>query len=114
QGYDVMLVNLRSLSPVDAGVILRCASVARLLVTVEDHFRIGGLNSIVAETLSGAGQTIPVLSISMEDRWFRPALLHDVLNHEGFTGPQIAGRVQKALRASGVRPGDKRWKTASL
>ena len=114
QGYDVMLVNLRSLAPVDTGVILRCASLTRFLVTVEDHFRTGGLRSIVAEVLLGARQALPVLSLSMEDRWFRPALLHDVLSHEGFTGPQIAGRIRKALRASGIQPGEKRWQTASL
>jgi transketolase len=114
-GYSVMLVNLRSLVPIDHGLILRCARRTRLLVTIEDHFRVGGLRSIVAETLLEAGQAIPVHSIALEGRWFRPGLLHDVLVHEGFTGTRIAERVCRVLAAEiGERtPGGDRCLTVS-
>jgi hypothetical protein len=36
-------------------------------------------------------------SISLGERWFKPALLADVLAHEGFTGPAIAGKVLAAI-----------------
>ncbi|MGZ8218478.1 transketolase family protein, partial [Methylomagnum sp.] len=50
-GYSVGLVNMRMLKPADTGAILTAARRSGLLVTVEDHFKTGGLYSIVAETL---------------------------------------------------------------
>lgn len=96
-GFRVRLVNLRSLVPIDREVILQCARATRLLVAIEDHFRTGGLRSIIAETLLDAQVTCPLLSIALPDRWFRPGLLPDVLSHEGFTGAQIAERVLQTI-----------------
>jgi transketolase len=98
EGLSVRLVNLRSLSPIDTEVILQAARETPLIVTLEDHFQIGGLRSIVAEILLDAGTTCPVLPIALDGRWFKPALLHDVLTHEGFTGAQIAERIQHHRR----------------
>jgi transketolase len=38
-----------------------------------------------------------VLPIALDGRWFKPALLPDVLHYEGFTGPQIAYRIRERL-----------------
>jgi transketolase len=91
------LVNLRSLKPIDEKVVLEAARRSRTLVTVEDHFLAGGLYSIVAELFLRRGTTARVVPMALEERWFKPALLADVLRHEGFTGEQLAERVQKAL-----------------
>jgi len=106
QGYGVTLINLRTLAPLDAALILRWARATKLVVTIEDHFRIGGLSSMVTETLFAARVQTPVLAISMDERWFHPALLPDVLAHEGFDGPQLAERVRAAI-------GGDAWRTAS-
>ena len=37
------------------------------------------------------------MPIAFRDRWFKPALLDDALECEGFTGPQIAARIQLKL-----------------
>jgi transketolase len=63
------------------------------LATVEDHFLTGGLYSIIAETLLRHGETVDVLPFALDERWFKPALLNDVLRFEGFTGEQIAARI---------------------
>jgi len=99
EGLGVRLVNLRSLSPIDTEVVLKAARETRLIVTLEDHFQTGGLRSIVAETLLDAGTTCPVLPIALDGRWFKPALLQDVLIHEGFTGAQIAERIRRHMAA---------------
>jgi transketolase len=96
RGIPVTLVNLRTLKPIDRAAVLKAAA-CPLLVTLEDHFRTGGLHSIVAETLLSAGRTARVLSLALEDRWFVPGLLRDVLRHEGFTGPRIAERILDTL-----------------
>jgi transketolase len=102
QGLSAGLVNMRSLKPADEQAILQAARHAALVVTVEDHFQTGGLYSIVAETLLKHQTTAPVLSISLQDKWFRPGRFEDVLAYEGFTGVQIAekilGRVTGAVQ----------------
>jgi transketolase len=103
RGVGVRLVNLRTLKPIDERVVVRAARDARLLVTVEDHFRTGGLFSIVAETLLAQRITAKTLPLALEERWFRPATLPRVLEHEGFTGEKIAARVFWALEEQARR-----------
>ena len=40
---------------------------------------------------------VPLHRLALEGRWFRPALLADVLEIEGFTAAHIAARVRRAL-----------------
>lgn len=98
EGLSVRLLNLRTLKPIDEQSLLDAARNTQMLVTLEDHFLTGGLYSIVAELLVRERLTCSVLPIAFEDRWFRPALLDDALRYEGFTGEQIAERVEKALK----------------
>jgi transketolase len=98
QGVRTRLVNLRTLRPVDSGAILRAAAESKLLVTVEDHFKIGGLYSIVCELLVESGARARVLAIALDQRWFKPAMLGDVLAFEGFDGKSIAVRILGALQ----------------
>lgn len=92
EGLSVGLINMRSLKPVDEQAILKAAK-STSVVIVEDHFKTGGLYTITAEVLLKHQQTADVLSISLNEKWFRPGLLNDVMQHEGFTGKQIAEKV---------------------
>jgi transketolase len=94
EGISVGLINMRSLKPVDEAAILWAAKVSNRLVTIEDHFQTGGLYSIVAEVLLKHRATAMVDPISLGDRWFKPGLLGDVLESEGFTPEQLAQRVK--------------------
>lgn len=93
EGLSVRLINIRMPKPVDEEAILSAARETSLVVTLEDHFLTGGLYSIVAETLLRHGETAHVLPLALDERWFRPALLSEVLRFEGFTGEQIAARI---------------------
>jgi transketolase len=93
EGLSVGLVNMRSLKPVDERAILEATRESRLTITLEDHFQTGGLYSIVATVLLKHGLTANVLPIALNEKWFKPSLLPNVLQHEGFTGKQIAERI---------------------
>jgi transketolase len=93
EGLSVGLVNMRCLKPVDEAAILEAAKNSTLVVTIEDHFLTGGLYSIVAEVLLKHRTTAHVLPFALQDKWFKPALLDKVLQHEGFTGKQMAERI---------------------
>jgi len=90
EGKSVGLINFRSLKPFDEKALLQAVADSKLLVTVEDHFLTGGLYTIVAETLLKHRTTADVMPFALTEKWFKPALLPDVLKHEGFTGKQIA------------------------
>ena len=99
EGLSVRLVNIRMPKPIDEDAILSAARETSLVVTLEDHFLTGGLYSIVAETLLRHGETAQVLPFALDERWFRPALLGEVLRFEGFTGEQIAARILERVPA---------------
>ena len=96
-GLEVGLLNLRTLAPLDLPAVTDVALRARLVVVVEDHFETGGLTSILAELCLARRLAPEVLSISFPGRWFRPALLPDVLEVEGLTAPAIASRIRNAF-----------------
>ena len=93
KGLSVGIVNMRSLEPVDKDLILSLPSKTKKIVTVEDHFGVGGLFSIISEILARNQVTMPIQSISMENRWFKPGLLSEVLDYEGFSGVKLAERI---------------------
>ncbi|XHR96762.1 hypothetical protein ACFJIV_08945 [Mucilaginibacter sp. UC70_90] len=72
---------------------MKASAQSKLVVTLEDHFLTGGLYTIVAEVLLKYRTTANVLSMALNEKWFRPTLLPSVLEHEGFTGKQIAEKI---------------------
>jgi glutamate-1-semialdehyde 2,1-aminomutase len=104
EGIGARLVNLRTLAPLDEAEILAAARACRVLVTVEDHLRAGGLYALVCEVLVRHGVSVPVVPLALEARWFKPGRLPDVLEHEGFTPERLAARVRRALEEHGGAP----------
>jgi len=97
EGVSARVLSVRMPKPLDEPAVLAAAADTRMLVTLEDHLQAGGLYSIVCELLVRAGVRADVMPIALAERWFRPALLPDVLAREGFTGAQIAGRILARL-----------------
>ena len=98
KGRSIRLINVRTLQPIDEEVILSAVHETGMLVTVEDHFLTGGLYSIISEVLLKHRVTCRVLPFALEHRWFKPALLNDVLDYEGFTGAQIAEKILLSMK----------------
>jgi transketolase len=93
RGVPVHLVNLRTLEPVDEEAIVDAVRPAELVVTLEDHFRRGGLYTILAETCLEHRLAPRVLGL---DSW--PLVTDDdVLRHERLSGARVAERILHAL-----------------
>lgn len=97
KGLSVGLVNLRTVKPIDEQAIINSAKNSDLLVTLEDHFITGGLYSIVGEIFLKNKIMADVLPIALENKWFKPGLLNDVLDYEGFTGDKITERIMNKI-----------------
>ncbi|HWF44846.1 MAG TPA: transketolase C-terminal domain-containing protein [Candidatus Kapabacteria bacterium] len=96
-GISVGVIDVRWLKPIDEQAILKTIGNASLVVTLEDHFLTGGLYSILCELLVRHGMMANVLPMALEERWFKPALLQDVLEYEGFTGKHIADKIRAKM-----------------
>ncbi len=97
RGFSVGMINLRTLKPIDEAAVLDAVKRSQLLVTIEDHFLTGGLYSILAELLLKHQLTAQVFPIALQERWYKPGLLSEVLSFEGFTGEQMSDKIVKVL-----------------
>jgi 1-deoxy-D-xylulose-5-phosphate synthase len=99
-GIEVTVADARFAKPIDAGLMAQLAAEHDLLVTVEEGVLAGGFGSAVWETLNEAGVRIPrILRVGLPDRYVthgKPALLHEEV---GYTGRQIAERIEAAILA---------------
>ena len=98
KGYSVRLINIRTPKPIDEQTILKAVDECKLIVTIEDHFITGGLYTILAEVLLKHKRTADILPFALMNKWFKPGLLNDVLDHEGFTAEKIADSILTKLK----------------
>lgn len=113
-GITTDVVNLRTLEPIDEYAILDGAARSQLVVTLEDHFRTGGLYSIVSELFQRDAMAAEVLPMALDGKWFKPALLPDVLKYEGFTSEKIAERIRKRLSEIDLNGEQYSWRLFSI
>jgi len=95
---SVGVVNVRSLKPFDENSIINICKNSNLVITLEDHFLTGGLYSILSETIVKNRLSCRVFPIALENKWFKPALLNDVLQYEKFDGRSIAEKIISELK----------------
>jgi 1-deoxy-D-xylulose-5-phosphate synthase len=104
RGLDVTVADARFAKPLDRPLLAQLAAEHELLVTVEEGVLPGGFGSAVLEELSdsaGAGELPRVLRVGLPDRYVthgKPALLHAEV---GFTGRDVARRIEAAIGAHG-------------
>lgn len=97
-GFSVGLINLRTLKPIDSKEIIKAVRNSALTVTIEDHFITGGLFSIISAMLVKEKIFANVLPIALKDRWFKPALLENILEYERFNGEYLALKIVDVLQ----------------
>lgn len=97
KGVPVRLINIRTPKPIDEETILKAVDECKLIVTLEDHFITGGLYTILAEILLRKRKRANVLPFALMNQWFKPAMLNDVLEFEGFTAEKIVEGILKQL-----------------
>lgn len=70
-GIETGVLHMHTIKPLDDEALARAALGARLVVTLEEHVRIGGLGSAVLESLNDAEIATPVLRLALPDRFSR-------------------------------------------
>ncbi len=68
-GISCRVINMSTLKPFDSGIIIRAAKETGLIITLEEHNKIGGLGSAVAEVVAEEGLGVKVRRIGMDDSY---------------------------------------------
>jgi transketolase len=97
QGIETTVLNLHTLRPLDTETLVAAARPATLVVTVEEHWRNGGLGGAVAEALAEAAPT-RVLRLGVPDRFVDVVGNQEhLVAHYDLTAERVAGTVRAAL-----------------
>ena len=101
QGIDVTVIDPRWVKPVNEA-IAPLAAEHRLVVTVEDNCRAGGVGSAIAQSLSDAGVTTPIKQFGIPSEFLAHGSRAEVLNHCGLTAQEISRRLVEQIAESGT------------
>jgi 1-deoxy-D-xylulose-5-phosphate synthase len=106
-GYSAAVVNPRFVKPLDREMLAEFAGKVAAFVTFEDHVRMGGFGSAVAEALQDLGSVVPVVRIGWPDQFIEHGKVDDLrLKHglsvdaaEAQVLPLLAKRQKRTLLA---------------
>ena len=98
EGISAEVIDCFSIKPFDTHTLLASVEKTGCVVTAEDHMTVGGLGSLVAETLA-ANHPAPVKFVGMDDRFGKSGSFEELLAYFGLDAPAIAEAV-KSLKAT--------------
>lgn len=96
QGISVGVIDMYCVKPLDTALLLEKAAGVKVVVTVEEHVRFGGLGSMVAQEI-GARDPKRVINRSLPDTPVITGNSKEVFDYYGLNGDGIAKVVRKAL-----------------
>jgi transketolase len=96
EGIKPRLINIHTLKPLDKDIILKAARETGRIVTVEEHYLIGGLGSAVSETLARECPA-SVTMIGVDDQYASNGPYDELLGLYGLQPGQIAQTVKTVL-----------------
>ena len=92
EGVAIRVVDAYSVQPIDGETLRRCARETGRLITVEDHYAVGGLGDAVARAVAPDGAAVTRLAVREIPRSGTPEQLIDVYGLS-------ARRIAEAVRA---------------
>ncbi|HEX6234347.1 MAG TPA: 1-deoxy-D-xylulose-5-phosphate synthase [Jiangellaceae bacterium] len=98
QGVGVTVIDPRWVKPVD-GALVDLARDHRLVVTVEDNGRVGGVGSAIAQALRDAGVSTPMRDFGIPQRFLDHAKRAKILSEIGLTGQDLAREIAGIVAA---------------
>ncbi len=97
EGIDARVINIHTIKPLDAEIIIKAAKETGAIVTAEEHNIIGGLGSAVAEVVC-ENCPVPMLRVGVEDKFGKSGKVQPLLDEYGLTAKNIADKARKAVK----------------
>jgi transketolase len=99
KGIKIRHVHMPTIKPLDRQAIKAAATDTGRIVTAENHSRLGGLGSAVAEAVCD-DCPVPVWRLGLDDQFGETATLDWLLDHFGISAHQIALKIETILGAT--------------
>lgn len=96
EGLDVRVINIHTIKPIDADIIIKAAKETGIIITAEEHSIIGGLGSAVAEVTS-ENFPVPVIRVGIKDVFGESGKADELLKAYGLTAQDIVSAVKKGV-----------------
>ncbi len=96
EGISAAVVNIHTIKPIDADIIVKNAAATGAVVTAEEHSIIGGLGSAVAEVLS-ENCPVPMVRLGVNDEFGHSGPAGDLLKEFGLTADNIVAKAKEAI-----------------
>ena len=96
EGVSAEVIDMHTLKPLDAELLLQSAGKTGAVVTAEEHNIIGGLGSAVCEALS-ENCPVPVERVGVRDTFGRSGKVPQLLEYYGLTSSEIVSRAKAAI-----------------
>lgn len=97
EGIECMVVNLATVKPMDERAVVAAAKRCGAVVTVEEHQRMGGMGSRVAEVLAEACPT-PVEYVGVDDRFGESGKPEELIEKFGLGVRGVKSAVKRAFK----------------
>jgi transketolase len=98
-GVSASVVDLHTIKPIDAEVIMKIAERCGCVVTAEEHNIVGGMGSAVAEVL-GENCPTPMMRVGVMDKFGESGEPTELLKKYGLTSANIEDAVSSVMRMS--------------
>ena len=96
EGISAEVINIHTIKPIDADMIVASAKKTGAVVTAEEHSVIGGLGSAVCDVLA-ENYPVPVLKVGVEDQFGRSGKVPELLEIYGLTSKNIYEKAKLAI-----------------
>ena len=96
-GISARVINIHTIKPIDADIIIKAAKETGAIVTAEEHSIIGGLGSAVAEVLV-ENCPVPMRRIGVNDKFGKSGQVPELLEAYGLTSANIVSQVKEVIK----------------
>lgn len=97
EGISARVVNMHTIKPIDADMIIKCAKETGLVITCEDHQKQCGLFSAVAEVLA-VNLPTQMDYIAVEDTFGESGKMQELMSKYGIDHVAIEKKVKNRLK----------------
>jgi transketolase len=101
RGVSVGILHVPTIKPFDRQAVLDFAASVPQLISVENHVVVGGLGSLVAETLFDAGMVKKLTRIGIPDRYIECGSVPVLQDTYGLSTPRVTATVAALTEGAG-------------
>jgi transketolase len=95
-GVHARIIDMHTIKPIDADIILKAAAETGAIVTAEEHNSIGGLGAAVCEVICAECPT-PVIRVGVNDEFGRSGNAWELLSRYGLSPENLAEKAKLAI-----------------